>query len=105
MSYRSMTDVAFNVLEKEKKVKDFATLWNEVSTSLQMDNLTKERKIAQFYTELMLDNRFASLENNMWDLRSRHLYDETHISLSEIIDEDDECDDEECGEELEEEDD
>ena len=38
---------------------------------------------------MMLDNRFTSLGNNKWDLRSRHTYNETHFDTSEIVLEDD----------------
>ena len=34
----------------------------------------------------MLDNRFASLKGNMWDIRNRRKYEEVHSSQS-IIDE------------------
>ena len=38
----------------------------------------------------MLDNRFASLNNNKWDLRNRRKYDEVHVDTSDIeIDDED----------------
>ena len=46
----------------------------------------QSRKKSQFYSELMLDNRFASLKGNMWDIRNRRKYEEVHSSQS-IIDE------------------
>ena len=49
-----------------------------------------KRKKSQFYSELMLDNRFASLNNNKWDLRNRRKYDEVHVDTSDIeIDDED----------------
>lgn len=83
-----MTDVAHNVLTKRKKGVEFNKLWGEVSDTLGFDTTMQQRKIAQFYTELMLDNRFTSLEDNKWDLRSRHSYNETHIEILDIDDDD-----------------
>ncbi|MEG0077171.1 DNA-directed RNA polymerase subunit delta [Anaerorhabdus sp.] len=88
MTYQSMTDVAHNVLTKKKKGIEFNKLWGEVSDTLGFDTTMQQRKIAQFYTELMLDTRFASLADNKWDLRSRHLYNEIHVEVEEIDDED-----------------
>lgn len=88
MTYQSMTDVAHNVLTKRKKGVEFNKLWSEVSDTLGFDTTVQQRKIAQFYTELMLDTRFASLEDNKWDLRSRHLYNEIHVGVDPIDDED-----------------
>ena len=51
-----------------------------------------KRKKSQFYSELMLDNRFASLDNNKWDLRNRRKYDEVHVNTSEIEIDDEEND-------------
>lgn len=93
MTYQSMTDVAYNVLSKRKKHIEFIKLWTEVSEKLGYDVTVQERKIAQFYTELMLDTRFASLQDNKWDLRSRHAYNEVHVEVV-AIDEDDDLEDE-----------
>ncbi len=101
MTYQSMTDVAHNVLAKRKKGVEFNKLWGEVSDTLGFDTTMQQRKIAQFYTELMLDTRFTSLEDNKWDLRSRHSYNETHI---EILDIDDDDFDDEFGDDTDEED-
>ena len=41
----------------------------------------------------MLDTRFASLDNNKWDLRNRRKFDEVHVDTSDIeLDDDDEED-------------
>jgi DNA-directed RNA polymerase subunit delta len=59
------------------------------------------RKKAQFYSELMLDTRFASLKGNKWDLRTRRKFDEFHkdVEVSDI--DDDEVDETEDDEESE----
>ena len=91
MSYnQTMTDVAYNCLSKRKKEIDFAKLWAEVSKIMKIPEEKLKRKKSQFYSELMLDNRFASLNNNKWDLRNRRKYDEVHVDTSDIeIDDED----------------
>ena len=89
MSNRSMTDVAYQLLSKKKNSVTFNKLWDEVSQIMGYTENVAERKIASFYTSMMLDNRFTSLGNNKWDLRSRHTYNETHFDTSAIVLEDD----------------
>lgn len=93
MSYnQTMTDVAYNCLSKRKREIEFAKLWTEVSKTMKIPEEKLKRKKSQFYSELMLDNRFASLENNKWDLRNRRKYDEVHVNTSEIEIDDEEND-------------
>lgn len=84
-----MTDVAYQLLSKKKNSVTFNKLWDEVSQIMGYSENVAERKIASFYTSMMLDNRFTSLGNNKWDLRSRHTYNETHFDTSAIVLEDD----------------
>lgn len=93
MSYnQTMTDVAYTCLSRKKKETDFVKLWNEVARIMEIPEDKKKRKKSQFYSELMLDSRFASLDNNKWDLRNRRKYDEVHIDTSEIEIEDEDLD-------------
>ena len=94
MTYnQTMTDVAFNVLSKRKKEVEFIKLWTDVSKAMKIPEEKLKRKKSQFYSELMLDNRFASLENNKWDLRNRRKFDEVYINTSDIEIEDDDAED------------
>lgn len=91
MSSRSMTDVAYEIMKKEKTVAVFGQLWQEVSKTLGLSEVQTTNKIASFYSALMLDTRFTLLADNKWDLRERHKYTETHIDTSAIlIDDEDE---------------
>ena len=85
MSNRSMTDVAYQLLSKKKNSVAFNKLWDEVSQIMGYSENVADRKIASFYTAMMLDSRFTSLSNNKWDLRSRHTYNETHYDTSAIV--------------------
>lgn len=89
---QSMTDIAYQCLSKRKKEIDFAKLWAEVSKQMSIPEEKLRKKKSQFYSELMLDSRFASLEENKWDLRNRRKFDEVHIDTSEIAMDDEDLD-------------
>ena len=85
-----MTDVAYNYLSKRKRAMDFLKLYEEVVKKMEIPENLQKKKRAQFYSELMLDNRFTSLKDNKWDLRARYTFDETHIDTDAIEIDDDE---------------
>lgn len=95
MSYNeTMTDVAYNCLSKRKREIEFSKLWNEVAETMAIPEDKLRRKKSQFYSELMMDNRFASLDNNKWDLRNRRKFDELQLNKEDIeLDDDDSTDD------------
>jgi DNA-directed RNA polymerase subunit delta len=80
----TMTDAAYNCMCKRKKEIEFPRLWEEVCRMMKIPAELQARKKSQFYSELMLDNRFASLKGNKWDLRSRRKFEEVHISTDEL---------------------
>lgn len=105
MANRSMTDVAYEFLSKRKRSVEFLRLWGEVNSVLKFPETQVRNKKAQLYSQLMIDNRFASLDNNKWDLRNRRKFDEVYIDTDSIvIDDDDEEDEFEDDEEEEDED-
>ena len=79
-SAKSMTDIAYDVKKKKKRAVQFSKLWEEVSRLYGVSN----DKVAQFYSDLTFDSRFASLKDNKWDLVERRKFAESHIDLSEI---------------------
>ena len=83
----------FQCLSKRKKEIDFLKLWADVSKQMNIPEEKLRKKKSQFYSELMLDSRFASLEGNKWDLRNRRKFDEVHIDTSEIAMDDEEIED------------
>lgn len=90
---KSMTDVAYQCLSKRKKEIEFLKLWTDVSKEMNIPEEKLKKKKSQFYSELMLDSRFASLEGNKWDLRNRRKFDEVHIDTSDIAVDDEELED------------
>ncbi len=91
----SMTDIAYHCMSKRKKEVEFARLWQEVSKSLKIPEEKLDRKKAQFYSELMLDSRFASLKGNKWDLRNRRKFEEVHSDAASLLEGDDDVEDRE----------
>lgn len=87
MTSRSMCDVAFEILTAKPGEQSFLDLWNGVVSAMKFSESQAENKIAQFYSALMLDVRFAPLEGNRWDLRSRRLTHETVIDTSHLLEE------------------
>ena len=86
MTDKSMTDVAFEIMSKKKRAMNFAKLWADVSKATGADN----NKVAQFYSDLTLDGRFAALKDNKWDLKTRRKFSESHVDLKKIEIEDQE---------------
>ncbi|MDF9824311.1 DNA-directed RNA polymerase subunit delta [Breznakia sp. PF5-3] len=89
-----MIDIAFDILSNKKESMVFIELWNNVSEEKGLTETQKEDKIAQFYTDLSLDGRFVNMQDNKWDLKSRHRLEEVKkVSAEELIDdEEDEVD-------------
>ncbi len=85
-SAKSMTDIAYDILSRKKRAIQFSKLWEDVSKLYGASN----DKVAQFYSDLTLDSRFASLKENKWDLVERRKFDESHIDISKIELDDDE---------------
>ena len=97
----SMCNVAYEILKEVNEKVAFNSLWNTVCEKLGIAEEDKANLISNFYTQLTLDGRFMFLDENYWDLRANHTYDEfsddSYDSYSDDIDEDEEelLDDEE----------
>jgi len=81
---QTMTDVAYRFLSKRKKEVEFQKLWTEVAEAMDIPEEKKSRKKSQFYSELMMDSRFASFADNKWDLRTRRRFEEVHIETKDL---------------------
>ena len=90
-SAKSMTDIAYDILSKKKRSIQFSKLWEDVSKIYGASN----DRVSQFYSDLTLDSRFASLKENKWDLSERRKFNESHVDISKIeLDEDEPEEDE-----------
>lgn len=95
---KPMVDIAFELMSKKKKAVVFGKLWEEVSQIRGLTQAQADDRIAQFYTDMSLDDRFVILADNKWDLRKRHKFEDIVIDTDAILvedDEDEEDDDEE----------
>ncbi|MEF9962275.1 MAG: DNA-directed RNA polymerase subunit delta [Erysipelotrichaceae bacterium] len=82
---KPMIDVGFELMTKKKKQTTFLKLWEEVSQAMGLDEQQAEDNIAQFYTDIALDNRFVHMGDNKWDLRSRHTFKEVVVDTDALI--------------------
>ena len=80
MTAKSMTDMAYDILSGKKRAIQFQKLWEEVSKKTGASNDV----IADFYSDLTLDSRFAQLKDNKWDLVERRKFSESHVDISRI---------------------
>ena len=88
-----MIDVAYDLMKQKKKAIVFIKLWEEVCQIMAFTKQQEEDNIAQFYSDLSLDDRFVNIGENKWDLRERHTYKEFVVDTEDIlIDESDEDD-------------
>jgi len=83
MMKQALIEIAFEFLEKQSEPVTFEAIWNYVKEQAQLSDEVANRKAGQFYTNLMLDGRFARLDNNLWDLKSRHIYDDVHEEIDD----------------------
>ena len=82
---KSMVDVAYDLMSTKKKAIVFLKLWEEVCQVMAFTKQQEEDNIAQFYSDLSLDDRFVYVGENKWDLRERHTYHEVVVDTEEIL--------------------
>lgn len=82
---KAMIDVAYDLMSTKKKAVVFLKLWEEVCQVMGFTKQQEEDNIAQFYSDLSLDDRFVNVGENKWDLRERHTYHEVVIDTEEIL--------------------
>ena len=85
----SNKDITYKILEEEGK-QNTAYLFQKIVRLLELPEKTYEEKIGDYYTSLTTDQRFISLEDGTWDLRSRHTSDK----IVKVTEDDDEEEDE-----------
>lgn len=72
----SMCNVAYEILKEVNEKVAFNALWEAVCGRLGIEGEEKDNLISNFYTQLTLDGRFMFLDENYWDLRVNHTFDE-----------------------------
>ena len=96
----SKTDIAYRLMLKKKKERNFYDLWEDVKAELakvaapeELENV--EEDISFFYTNLTLDGRFVCVGENKWNLRERVTFDKVHIDMNEIYNDEEEVSEDE----------
>lgn len=80
---QTLIEIAFEFLSSQKEPVTFDQIWDYVKSHSDLSEDALNRKAGQFYTNLLLDGRFAKLENSLWDLKSRHVYDDVHADIDD----------------------
>ncbi|MDN6195154.1 MAG: DNA-directed RNA polymerase subunit delta [Atopostipes suicloacalis] len=81
LSELSMIRVAKAVLEEKGEVMDFQDILTLVSDFIGLTKAEKEKRMAQFYTDMNVDGEFISLGDNTWGLRTWYPVD----SINEVL--------------------
>ncbi|AXI10653.1 DNA-directed RNA polymerase subunit delta [Oceanobacillus zhaokaii] len=66
----SLIELTGLILKDEKKALHFNEIFDRISELREFSKKDKEKKIAQFYTDMNIDGRFTTIGSNMWGLRS-----------------------------------
>ena len=81
---KSLLDHAFDFISSQKEAVPFAKIWEYVVSAAGLSDEEANTKVSRFYTNLMLDGRFVTLGENLWDLRSSHTFDKVHIDMKDV---------------------
>ena len=88
----SMCNVAYEILKEVNEKVAFSALWETVCDRLGISEEDKKNLISNFYTQLTLDGRFMFLDENYWDLRANHTFDEFSEDSYDSYSDDDDSD-------------
>ncbi|MCQ2815040.1 MAG: DNA-directed RNA polymerase subunit delta [Bacilli bacterium] len=81
---KSLIEFAYDFLSKSKKEVTFEALWAYVKKESGLSDEEAMQRVGRFYSNLMLDGRFVTLGENIWDLRVRHTFDKVHIDMRDV---------------------
>lgn len=81
---KSLLDHAYDFINQSKGQVSFKNLWAYICKAADLSEEEASRRLAGFYTNLMLDGRFVTLGENQWDLRERHTFDKVHIDMKDV---------------------
>ena len=104
MDYKqsSMVDIAFDYMKSLSGPVSFFDLWNKVAELKDYNEEERDQNQSLFYTGLILDGRINTTGENMLDLRLRRKFEEVHIDMNDIYNDDEEVDEEEVDDSVDE---
>lgn len=81
---KSLIEYAYEFVSKHKDSVNFKEIWEYVKKEAGLSEEEANKKVGQFFTNMMLDGRFITLGENEWDLRERHVFDKVHIDMRDV---------------------
>ena len=81
---KSLITHAYDYVVMQKEPSTFAKIWEYVTAEAGLTPEEAASKVSRFYTNLVLDGRFITLGDNVWDLRSRHTFETGHIDMGDV---------------------
>ena len=92
---KSLIEIAYEFVSAQKGEVSFTKIWEHVVKEANLTDEEIQRRAGQFFTNMMLDGRFVTLGENMWDLRSRQTFDKVHIDMKDVYSDVETSDDDE----------
>lgn len=84
-------DIAYDIISKHKNPVPFVKIWDKICAEKKFTETQKEDKVADFYSDMTLDDRFINVEGNKWDIKARCKFEDVVIDAEAIsIDDEDE---------------
>jgi DNA-directed RNA polymerase subunit delta len=114
-----MIDIAYALLTEKREPMTLKQLMDEVRKLTGITEKAMKEKMQQFYTDMNIDGRFLSIDDNQWGLREWYPVDQIEVETAPVVrvrkkkkkkknvlleDDDEEIEDEEDEDELLEED-
>ena len=66
---KSLLDYAYDYVSGQTQPSKFQDIWEYCVKEAGLSKEEADAKVSRFYTNLMLDGRFVTLGENLWDLR------------------------------------
>jgi DNA-directed RNA polymerase subunit delta len=88
----SMVDLAYQIMQERTQPIDFYELWSIICEKKQFTEEEIDENESNFYTNITLDGRMITTGENRWDLRVRHKFEDVHIDMNDIYNEEEASD-------------
>lgn len=88
----SMVDLAYQIMQERTQPIDFYELWSIICEKKQFTEEEIDENESNFYTNITLDGRMITTGENRWDLRERHEFEDVHIDMNDIYNEEEASD-------------
>jgi len=83
---KSLLELAYKFLEKKDSPVAFNDIWAFVKEEANISEEEAKKAASRFFTNLLLDGRFVTAGDNVWDLRSRQKFDDIMKDIKDMGD-------------------